>query len=64
YPLSGGTIAAVPVLQHALGIESILTGYNLPEDLVHSPNESLHLPTWSKGITTLVHFINKFQKRL
>lgn len=53
----GGTIPVVAYLQEALGIESVLTGFGLPEDRIHSPNERLHLPTWEKGIDALIHFI-------
>jgi acetylornithine deacetylase/succinyl-diaminopimelate desuccinylase-like protein len=52
----GGSIGVVVQLQQHLGAESILTGFGLPEDNVHSPNEKLHLPTWRKGIDALIHF--------
>ncbi len=54
----GGTIPVVGYLQDILGVESVLTGFGLPEDRMHSPNESLHLPTWEKGIDALIHFIH------
>lgn len=53
----GGTIPVVGYMQDLLGIESVLTGFGLPEDRMHSPNERLHLPTWEKGIDALIHFI-------
>ncbi|OGO37830.1 MAG: hypothetical protein A2Z03_12380, partial [Chloroflexi bacterium RBG_16_56_8] len=46
----GGSIGVVVQLQEYVGVESVLTGFSLPEDNVHSPNEKLHLPTWRKGI--------------
>lgn len=52
----GGSIGAVVQLQHFAGVESVLTGFGLPEDNIHSPNECLHLPTWYKGIDALIHF--------
>jgi len=52
----GGSIGAVAQLQEYAGIESVLTGFGLPEDNIHSPNERLHLPTWYKGIDSLIHF--------
>jgi acetylornithine deacetylase/succinyl-diaminopimelate desuccinylase-like protein len=52
----GGSIGVVVELQRRLGAESVLTGFGLPEDNVHSPNERLHLPTWRKGIDALIHF--------
>jgi acetylornithine deacetylase/succinyl-diaminopimelate desuccinylase-like protein len=52
----GGSIGAVLFIQQSLGAESVLTGFGLPDDNVHSPNEKLHLPTWEKGIEALIHF--------
>jgi acetylornithine deacetylase/succinyl-diaminopimelate desuccinylase-like protein len=52
----GGSIGVVVQLQQHLGAESVLTGFGLPEDNVHSPNEKLHLPTWKKGLDALIHF--------
>jgi acetylornithine deacetylase/succinyl-diaminopimelate desuccinylase-like protein len=62
YQLGGGSIGVVAILQHRLGVESILTGYSLPEDNVHSPNEHLHLPTWRKGIDSLVYFLENLRR--
>lgn len=52
----GGSIGVVVQLQQHVGAESVLTGFGLPEDNVHSPNERLHLPTWKKGMDALIHF--------
>ena len=52
----GGGIAAVGMLQQLLGIDSVLTGFGLPDDNIHGPNEHLHLPTWYKGMEALVRF--------
>lgn len=57
----GGSIGAVVQLQQFAGVESVLTGFGLPEDNIHSPNESLHLPTWYKGIDALIHFLYNMQ---
>ncbi|MGE5250604.1 MAG: dipeptidase [Bacteroidota bacterium] len=56
YRREGGSIGVVVQLQEYIGAESILTGFALPEDNAHSPNERLHLPTWRKGIDALIHF--------
>lgn len=56
----GGSIGVVVQLQQHIGAESVLTGFGLPEDNVHSPNERLHLPTWRKGIDALIHFFFNF----
>jgi len=46
----------VATFQQALGIETILMGFGLPDDRAHSPNEQLHLPSFYKGIEMIVHF--------
>ncbi|MEX1247610.1 MAG: dipeptidase [Anaerolineales bacterium] len=53
----GGSVPVVAYLQAVLGAECINTGFGLPDDRMHSPNERLHLPSWEKGIDALVHFI-------
>jgi acetylornithine deacetylase/succinyl-diaminopimelate desuccinylase-like protein len=53
----GGSIGVVVQLQKYVGVESVLTGFGLPEDNAHSPDEKLHLPTWKMGIDA---FINMF----
>jgi acetylornithine deacetylase/succinyl-diaminopimelate desuccinylase-like protein len=52
----GGSIPVVLDMQKILGVDSVLTGFGLPDDNLHSPNEKLHLPTWFKGIDALIHF--------
>jgi len=52
----GGGIGAVLMFKHTLGIDSVLTGFSLYDDNFHGPNEKLHLPTWQKGMTALIHF--------
>lgn len=52
----GGSVPVVLDMQNILGIDSVLTGFGLPDDNLHAPNEKLHLPTWYKGIEALIHF--------
>ncbi len=56
YKREGGSVPVVNDFQKILGIESVNIGFSLPEDNMHGPNEKLHLPTWHKGIDTLIHF--------
>lgn len=53
----GGSIPVVTEMQKILGVDSVLTGFGLPDDNLHAPNEKLHLPTWYSGIRALIHFI-------
>jgi acetylornithine deacetylase/succinyl-diaminopimelate desuccinylase-like protein len=52
----GGSVPVVAQMQQILGVESVLTGFGLPDDNLHSPNEKIHLPTFERGIQALIHF--------
>lgn len=60
YKREGGSIPVVGNMQRILGVESVLTGFGLSDDNIHGPNEKLHLPTWYKGIQTLIHFFYNY----
>jgi acetylornithine deacetylase/succinyl-diaminopimelate desuccinylase-like protein len=53
----GGSVPVVELFSGILGIDSVNCGFSLPDDNAHGPNEKLHLPTWTRGIDTLIHFI-------
>lgn len=55
----GGSVPVTASFQKYLGIESVLVGFGLPEDNIHAPNEKLHLPTYYRGVDTLVRFFMK-----
>ena len=46
------------MFQKVLGIETILMGFGLSDDRVHSPNEKFHLPNFYRGIETVARFMN------
>ncbi len=52
----GGSVPVVLDIQKILGIETVNTGFSMPDDNMHSPNEKLHLPTWRRGIDSFIHF--------
>jgi acetylornithine deacetylase/succinyl-diaminopimelate desuccinylase-like protein len=52
----GGTVPVGAYLQELLGVESVQTGFALPDDNAHSPNEKLDLATWFRGMQGLIHF--------
>lgn len=58
----GGSVPVVVLFKEILGIESVNCGFSLPDDNAHSPNEKLHLPTWNRGIDTLINFIYNIAK--
>ena len=53
----GGSVPVTAQFKDILGIESILTGFGLPDDNLHAPNEKIHLPTFYRGIDALIRFI-------
>jgi len=54
----GGSVPVVGQLHDILGIDSVLTGFGLPDDNLHAPNEKLHLPTFYRGIEALIRFFS------
>lgn len=62
YKREGGSIPVVADMQSTLGIPSVLTGFGLPDDNLHAPNEKLHLPTWYKGIDALINFFYNLEE--
>jgi len=52
----GGSVPVVSQIQTILGVDTVNTGFVLPDDNLHSPNEKMHLPTWYRGIDTFIHF--------
>jgi acetylornithine deacetylase/succinyl-diaminopimelate desuccinylase-like protein len=52
----GGSVPVVNSFKNILGVESVNSGFSLPDDNLHAPNEKQHLPTWYRGIDTLIHF--------
>jgi acetylornithine deacetylase/succinyl-diaminopimelate desuccinylase-like protein len=52
----GGTIPVVAMFKDYLDVESVNTGFSLPDDNLHAPNEKIHLPTWERGIEAIIHF--------
>ncbi len=56
----GGSIPVATNMQQILGVKSILTGFGLPDDAIHSPNERQHIPTWTKGVQALIRFFLSF----
>ena len=58
----GGSIPIVSLFQQTLGIDSVLMGFGLDEDAIHSPNESYGVFNYLKGIETITLFYKHLAK--
>ena len=56
----GGSIPVATSMKNILGVNSIITGFGLPDDQIHSPNERVHIPTHRKGVEALIRFFTSF----
>lgn len=52
----GGSIPIISDFEQILGIKTILMGFGLESDAIHSPNESFSLDIFRKGIEAVVEF--------
>ncbi len=59
---SGGSIPIVGDFATHLGIPTILMGFGLPDDGLHSPNEKYNIQNYYDGIRTLAHFFEQYGK--
>ncbi|HSP69628.1 MAG TPA: dipeptidase, partial [Bryobacteraceae bacterium] len=57
---SGGSIPIVGDFAKHLGIPTILMGFGLPDDGLHSPNEKYKLANYYAGIMTIAHFLEQY----
>jgi acetylornithine deacetylase/succinyl-diaminopimelate desuccinylase-like protein len=56
--LEGGSVPVVSLVQAKLGVDSIIMGFGLPDDNLHSPNEKQHLPNYYRGIEAFMRFFD------
>jgi acetylornithine deacetylase/succinyl-diaminopimelate desuccinylase-like protein len=54
----GATVPVVSLLKKEIGVETVMMGFQLPDDAIHGPNEKQHLPTFYRGIDSYIHFFN------
>ena len=60
---SGGSIPIVGDFAVHLGIPTVLMGFGLPDDGLHSPNEKYRLENYYLGIMTIAHFLETLGSR-
>ena len=57
---SGGSIPIISGFERILGTKSLLLGFGLAEDAIHSPNESYGLTQFERGLQTIPLFYKYF----
>jgi len=57
---NGGSIPVVGDFATHLGIPTILMGFGLPDDGLHSPNEKYRIGNYYTGIMTIAHFFEQY----
>lgn len=56
----GGSIPIVALFESVLGLKTVLMGFGLDSDNIHSPNEHYGLENYYMGIKTIPHFHRNF----
>ena len=59
---SGGSIPIVALFEQILGVKSVLMGFGLNSDALHSPNEHYGIFNYYRGIETIPHFYHHYAK--
>lgn len=58
----GGSIPIVALFKKELGLDTVLMGFGLDSDAIHSPNEHYGVENFVRGIETIVSFYQNFAK--
>ena len=57
----GGSIPIIPTFGKVLGIKSVLMGFGLEKNAIHSPNESFSLNMFYTGIEAVAEFYREYK---
>ena len=58
----GGSIPIISTFEQVLGIKTVLMGFGLESDAIHSPNENFSLDIFRKGIEAVVEFHQEYAR--
>ena len=58
----GGSIPVVADFKKILGLDTVLMGFGLEEDAIHSPNESFGLDRFREGILAIIRFMDNYSR--
>lgn len=59
----GGSIPIVALFKKELGLDTVLMGFGLDTDAIHSPNEHFGVKNFLLGIETIVSFYQQYAKK-
>lgn len=59
---AGGSIPIVALFEKVLGVKTVLMGFGLDSDAIHSPNENFGIFNYFKGIETIPFFYQYFKE--
>ncbi|MBP7184389.1 MAG: dipeptidase [Saprospiraceae bacterium] len=59
---SGGSIPIIAMFDEVLNVKSVLMGFGLDSDNIHSPNEHFGIFNYMKGITTIPYFYHYYSQ--
>ena len=57
----GGSIPIIANFEKILGIKTILMGFGLEDDAIHSPDENFDIDIFRKGIEAIVEFYKNLE---
>jgi acetylornithine deacetylase/succinyl-diaminopimelate desuccinylase-like protein len=60
----GGSIPVVADFQRILGVNTVLMGFGLNSDAIHSPNEHFGLGRFEEGIQAIIRFLNAYREQM
>ncbi len=61
---SGGSIPIISTFEEVLGLKSVLMGFGLESDAIHSPNENYPLEQFFNGIDTISRFYGYYAEEM
>lgn len=57
----GGSIPIISDFERILGIKTVLMGFGLESNAIHSPNENMPLDIFRKGIEAVIEFHKRYE---
>jgi acetylornithine deacetylase/succinyl-diaminopimelate desuccinylase-like protein len=60
---SGGSIPVVEIFKTQLGLDTLLAGFGLDDDCIHSPNEKFELACFHRGMRAQARLLSAFAEK-